>query len=612
MSDELLHLYEQELSFVRRTGAEFARRYPKIAARLQLDATAVADPHVERLLEGFALLSARVQHRLEQDAPEVSQGLLGLLYPQHVRPLPSMSLVELALDPAQGQLTSGFHVPRGSILMSRPVAGSVCRFRTCYDTTVWPLTVTDAGWMAAHEIRPPLSSGDTPSALRVQLEPLPGLLVSDLELSRLRLHLRAEPAVAATLYELLDQNCVRIVLRDPQQPGVDPVVLPGSSLRATGFDEDQLLLPSTRPSFLAYGLLQEYFALPEKYLFFDLHGLEPVRDRGFTERLEILFLISPFQREERRTSLGHGISASSIRLGCTPIVNLFERTAEPLLMTHRRPEYRLVADARQRTDTGIYSVDEVTGTSPGLSEPVRYLPFHAFRHGTGKAQRELIWHASRRPSNWRGDEGTDVVLSFMDRSTRAAHPDEDVVTARVTCHNRDLPSRLTFGEAGTDFELVDGGPIGRIGVLSQPTRIIEPPLGKPMLWRLLSQLSLNYGSLVDGGAEGLRELLRLHNSGGSGAAEAQIRGIVGVEGAPCHSPIQTEQGLAFARGKRIELTLDEEEFTGSGAYLFAAILERFFGLYASLNSFSILVARSRQRREAIREWPPRSGRKALV
>ena len=611
MSDDILHYYERELSFLRKTGAEFARRYPKVAARLQLEATKSEDPHVERLFEGFALLAARVQHKIDEDAPEISEALLGLLYPQHVRPIPSMSLVELTLDPDQGQLTSGFHVPRGSELTTRPVSGSVCRFRTCFDTRVWPLTVDDARWVATHELRPPVSGGETPSALQLRLAPLPGMSVSDIELDRLRFHVRAEGALAATVYELLDDRCARIVIRDPDQPSLDPLILPGSALKAVGFGEDEMLLPSNRPTFMGHGLLQEYFAFPDKFLFFDLEGLERIQGRGFTDQVEILFLIRPFERDERRAALVHGISRESIRLGCTPIVNLFDRVSEPILMTQRKPEYLLVADARERATTGIYSVEDVTGTSPGLQEPIRYLPFHAFRHGTGPDP-ELIWNARRRPRSWRVDEGTDVFLSFMDRSSRTAHPDEDVVSARVVCHNGDLPSRLPFGEAGTDFELAEGGPLSKISVLTQPTRAIEPALGKPGLWRLVSQLSLNYGSLVEAGTGGLQELLRLHNTADSAAAEAQIQGISRIDSALCHAPIHTGQGLAFARGKRIEIEFDEEKFTGSGVYVFAAVLDRFLGLYATLNSFSILAARSRQRRELIREWPPRSGQKALV
>jgi type VI secretion system protein ImpG len=611
VSDDLLHYYERELSFVRKTGAEFARRYPKIAARLQLEPTKSEDPHVERLFEGFALLAARIQHRIDDDAPQISEALLGILYPQHVRPIPSMSLVELSLDPQQGQLTSGFRVPRGAQLTSRPVAGAVCRFRTCYETTVWPLKVTEAQWVATHELRPAVPGGDASSALRIQLEPLSGLAITDLELDRLRFHIRAEPALAATLYELLDNNCLRVVLRDPTQPMLEPLTLPKSAVRPVGFTEDELMLPSSRAAFLAYGLVQEYFTFPQKYLFFDLGQLEGVQEHGFSDRLELVFLLSPFERDDRRAALSHGISADSIRLGCTPIVNLFERTSEPILMTHRRPEYLLVPDARHRDTTGVYSVEAVTGTSPGLAEPIEYLPFHSFRHGAG-SDPELIWHQRRRPRSWRVDEGTDVLLSFMDRSSRAAFPDEDVVSARITCHNGDLPSRLPFGEAGTDFELTDGGPVARISVLTQPTAVIEPALGRPQLWRLISQLSLNYGSLVEGGADGLREILRLHNAAGSAGVESQIGGIETVRGSACHSPIRTEQGLAFARGKRVEIEFDEERFTGSGVYLFASVLDRFMGLYASMNSFTILAAGSKQRKAIIREWPPRSGHKALL
>ena len=210
------------------------------------------------------------------------------------------------------------------------------------------------------------------------------------------------------------------------------------------------------------------------------------------------------------------------------------------------------------------------------------------------------------------DEGTDVWLSFMDSSTRTAYPSEDVITASLTCHNADLPSRLPFGEAGTDFELASGGPLREIRVLTQPTKLLEPPLGKPQLWRLISQLSLNYVSLIEGGPAGLQELLRLHNVADTAGGEAQIQGITQLKGGPVHSPIRTEQGLAFARGLRIEVGLDEEHFTGAGVYLFATVLERFMGLYASLNSFTILSVSSKQRRNVIREWPPRSGGKALA
>jgi type VI secretion system protein ImpG len=192
------------------------------------------------------------------------------------------------------------------------------------------------------------------------------------------------------------------------------------------------------------------------------------------------------------------------------------------------------------------------------------------------------------------------------------HPDLDAVTARLTCFNADLPSRLPFGDARGDFEMPGGGPIAKISTLVKPTAVVQPPLGKPQLWRLISQLSLNYVSLHDGGAEGLRELLLLHNFAESAAAEQQIDGIRDVRGSPCYARIASEHGITFARGHRVEIDFDEDRFAGSGVYLLASVLERFLGMYVSLNSFCVLVARSLQRKELLREWPPRAGSKALL
>jgi type VI secretion system protein ImpG len=225
---------------------------------------------------------------------------------------------------------------------------------------------------------------------------------------------------------------------------------------------------------------------------------------------------------------------------------------------------------------------------------------------------DLFWLARRRDSAWRSDEGTDVMMSFVDRSGRPAHPSQEAVTARVTCFNSDLPSRLPFGNPDGDFELDGAGPIREIVAIIKPTRVVQAPLGDAQSWRLISQLSLNYLSLVDRGGEALRETLRVYDFGDSAAVRKQIEGISGVDSAATFARIVTDHGLTFARGRRIELEFDEEQFTGGGVFLFGQVLERFFGLYASMNSFSVLVARSRQRKRVVHEWPPRAGWKPLL
>lgn len=613
MRDELLYFYERELAFLRRTGAEFAKRYPKVAGRLLLEPNKCDDPHVERLLEGFAFLAARVHLRIEDDFPEISEALLSVVYPHSVRPIPSTSLVEFHLDREQGKMTSGLTIPRDTLLYSRPVSGVPCKFRTCYDTTLWPLEVTAAKWLAPYELQPPVRSAEATAALRVELRCFTDITFESLDLSTLRFYLDGDAGLNATLYEVLCNNCVRILLRDATPGGSrDPIELPPSALQPAGFAEDESLLPTGGRSFHGYGLLQEYFAFPEKFNFLDLTGFERARAAGFGDRLEIVFLISPFQRPERQQVLEIGVNRDSIRVGCTPIVNLFPQTSEPILLNERRQEYLVVPDARRRETTGIFSIEDVVAVTPGSTEPVRFEPLYSYRHGAEASAGSAYWSATRRPVTWRRDEGTDVYLSFVDLTGRTVYPDQDAVTVRLLCHNGNLPARLPFGEGGGDFEMQGGGPVDRITTLVRPTPSIEPPLGKPQLWRLISQLSLNYTSLIDGDGETLRELLRLHNVAESASGEKQIQGILGVRGSPTYAMIESEHGLTFARGNRVELELDEEPFAGSGVYLLANVLDRFLSQYVSLNSFISLVVRTRQRKEILREWPPRTGHRTLL
>jgi type VI secretion system protein ImpG len=611
--DDLLYYYERELQFLRRMGAEFAEAYPKVAARLQLEPSKCEDPHVERMIEAFAFLAARVHLKLDDDFPEITDALLSVLYPHYIRPIPAMTLVEFELDPEQGKLTTGLFIPRDSLLYSRPVAGTPCKFRTCFDTTLWPVTIGAAQWTTPDRLRPPLKASDAVAALRVELRCLPDVSLAKLELDTLRVHLSGDGNVVYTLYELLSNNCVRIIARDLSAGGKTRVLtLPGSALAPVGFGDDEGMLPYPRRSFVGYRLLQEYFTFPEKFLFFDLGGFSEMRAAGFGDKVELIFLISPFERADRRSILEAGVTERTIRLGCAPAINLFPQTSEPILVTQRQHEYLIVPDARRRQATAIYSVDEVVGVTPGSQEPVQFEPFYAYRHSTngGKAQR--FWHAQRRTSGWRPDGGTDVFLSLVDLSARPAYPDVDAITARLTCFNADLPSRLPFGSEEGDFQLQNGGPIRRITALVKPTAVVQPPLGRAQLWRLISQLSLNYLSIAEGGTEALREILRLHNFGDSAVGEKQIQGITDVRSEPAYSRVAAEHGLTFARGRRVEIELDEEQFTGGGVYLLAAVLERFLGLYASINSFSVLGARTKQRKEPLRVWPPRAGWKALL
>ncbi|TVP74201.1 MAG: type VI secretion system baseplate subunit TssF [Gemmatimonadales bacterium] len=615
MREELLHYYERELTYLRRTGAEFARRYPGVAGRLELEPSRCDDPHVERLLEGVAFLAARIHLKVDDDLPEVSESLLQVLFPHHVRPMPAATIVQLLLDPDQGGAEEGVPVPRGTRLLSRPVGGVPCRFRTCYDTVLWPVDVEGVELVSPHELEVPLRGGEAAGmVLRVRLrarsdEGFPGLA-----LSSLRFHLPGESGLSGALLEVLLNEARTLVLRSPDGPPSGAVRLDARRVvRPVGFEPDQTLLPSPRRSLLPHAFLQDYFAFPEKFNFVDVSGLDRLDEVGAREEAELLFLLPEPRNIPRLERLASALGPDSLRTGCTPVINLFESTSEPILLNQRRHEYPVVADARRRDTTGVWSVDEVRAVRPDSERPIRLRPFYSLDHGESPDTETVYWQEKRRLDDLKGDGRTEVSLSLVDLDARFVHPDQDSLTARITCFNEDLPSRISIGNrAEGDFELQSGGGVHRTVGLMKPSPVRQPSLGKARLWRLISQLSLNYTSLVDGGGEGLRELLRLHNPPGNRTMERQIEGVRSVRGTACHSRIETEQGLAFARGQRIEIEFDEEGFAGGSAFLLAQVLEHFMGRFVSLNSFTILSARSRQQGAPIREWPPRSGSKVLL
>ena len=611
MRDELLDFYESELTFLRKMGAEFAEKYPSVASHLSLGPNGSEDPHVERLVEAFAFLAARIHLKVNDDFPEITESMLNVIYPHFLRPIPSMSVVEFGVDPEGGKLTSSFQIPRQTLLHSRPVEGGPCKFRTAYDTQVSPLRVTAARWRSPERLEPPLKATDAIAVCSVELECFPDVLFKTLDLRSLRFYLNGESNLIHSLYELLYNNCSRVLLRNPGDGRQRLVELPPSSLRRVGFREDEALLPFPRRSFTGYRVLQEYFALPEKFFFVDLFNLEALESDLFSNRVEIIFLISPFERSDRQQPLELGVSERTFRLGCTPIVNLFPQSAEPILLENTKFESLVIPNVRRRNAFEVFSIDDVRTASPDRCEVAEYEPFYSSHHGRA-AKNQTFWNATRRPSSQQDDAGTEVYISLVDTSGVAARTGSETLTVRCTCSNRDLPARLPFGNEGGDFDLEGGSAVKRITALRKPTDTIRPPLRKGIQWRLISHLSLNYLSIAEGGRGALQEILRLYNFTDSRPLERQISGITDLRSRRHFARVISEHGISFARGIRIDMEFDEEQFVGSGVFLFASILEYFLGLYSSLNSFTQLAVRTKQRKEILCEWQPRAGQKILL
>jgi type VI secretion system protein ImpG len=607
MSEELLPYYNRELSYIRRLAAQFAEEHPKIAGRLRLGPDSSEDPHVERLIEAFAYLTARIRHKLDDEFPEITESLLGVLYPHYQAPLPSLAIAQFELDPEQNELTEGFSVPRHTYLETDPIQGEPCRFRTCYPVTLWPLEVE-----IAELTRPPFAAPVVPGAERAA-----GLLrlvvrirdgrqdIARLSLDSLRVFLRGQPQHVYPLYELIFNNTLAVALAaSPRDPAA--VALDRSCLRQVGFERDEGLLPYTARSFLGYRLLSEYFAFPQKFLFLDLAGLRGRLPRQGS-RLEVFLYLN-----RTAPDLEANISAETFCLGCTPMVNLYRQPADPIQLTHAEYEYRVVPDARRPLSHEVFTVDRVTASSPD-GRQVEYQPFFSVKHAGGAAT--AFWHASRRPAESASeqvDHGTDVFLSLVDLGMEPATAGGWTLEVETTCLNRDLPHRLPFGGDQPRLQFSEGGGlVTRIACLTPPTPTLRPALKRGLLWRLVSHLSLNHLSLVNESdqADALREVLRLYDFADSAETRKIIDGLLSVTS---RRVVGRVGGATFCRGVEATLLFDEESYTDSGLFLFASVLERFLALYCTINSFTQLVAITRGGEGELRRWPPRTGERQLI
>jgi type VI secretion system protein ImpG len=580
--------YQDELSFLRVMGREFALAHPEAAHLLS---ESESDPDVERLLEGFAFLTGRIRQKLDDEFPELTHSLMNLLFPHYLRPIPPISLVEFS--PIQGMLRQTNRIAKGTEVASVPVDGTSCRFRTCFDVDLHPLRIESA------MLQTPVGNR---TELKLSLAMEPGFSLSRSEIGTLRFYLAGESG--KLLYYNLCRNVEKIRVR-PVVAGkpADDIFLDPDSVRPAGFAREESLLPYPRTSFDGYRLLQEYFSFPEKFLFVDLAGLESIRHRLGSDRLEIGFIFS--------RSLDGSVKASNdnIRLYCAPVVNLSRTESDPVLINQERTEYRIRPAGNNSQHFEIYSVDSATGWVQGTSEKREYPPFHSFRSGRTASGRGDVFYDTRLRNAVAG-EGTDVYVSFVNREQMTAVPPTETVAFDLTCTNRILAEKLRIG----DIKLAtDSSPaFARFQNITRVTRGIRPPLEGDLPWRLLSHLALNSTSLASVPAfRGVLELYNFHsleNQQSGRANQLHLDGIVEIESA---AEDLLYKGVPI-RGMTTRLGLKESHFDGDGdMFLFASIVNEFLALYVSLNSFSRLIVSGVEKGETL-QWPTRIGHRIVL
>ena len=618
MDARLLDYYNRELGYLREMGAEFAERYPKVAGRLGMHGIEVADPYVERLLEGFSFLTARVQLKMDAEFPRFSQRLLGVIYPNYLAPTPAVAIVKLQPSLNEGSLATGFSLAAGSALRGHVSRGeqTPCEFRTGHKITLWPLAI-DAVRLGQLPADLPMGAYKTRarSALRIRLNITAGQRCESLPLDQLEFHLSGPEQRALKLLELVAGHSVAVLARDASGRWGAP--LPQTSVRHEGFSADQALLPNDGRTFQGYRLLQEYFACPARFLFFSLNGLQPAL-RGLTgTQIELIILL-----DQDDPALERLVEADDLALFCTPAINLFNKRADRVLVTPQRNEFHLVVDRTRPLDYEVHSVTQMTGHGGEVPER-EFRPFYA---SFGSDDRDYgAYYSLRReprliPDNARhhGSRtayvGSEIFISLVDRHDAPFSDTLRHLGVDTLCTNRDLSLLLPLGGV-SDFALAVSAPVGNIKVLRGPTRP-QPPLAEDALtWQLISHLGLNYQGWteLDGaaGATVLRQLLSLYAHCADSGLQRQIESVRSVAFSPVFRRLPMPGPMVHGRGVHVALTVDEHAFSGDSPWLFGAVLENFFARHVAINLFTEMSLHTTQRQHVGR-WPARLGARPVL
>ena len=571
--------YEDELAYLRELGGEFARANPKLAAFLGREAS---DPDVERLMEGFSFLVARLRQRLDDELPELSHALVRLIWPHYLRPIPPLTM--LAFEAISAATQSAVRIPGGAQVRSRPLDGVSCAFATCYPVEVLPFSIGGVE----------LENRPTSARLIFRIRASGKASLSALTTGRIRLFLGGERDAQAS--RALLHWMLRFVRRIQvvNEAGTEEQ-LSQNHVRSVGFGDDEAVLPWPTNTFSGFRLLQEYLTFSAKFLFVDLVGLEGIAAEGGKSLTVTIDFNRAFPDAFRLTE-------GMLRLNCVPAINLFAHDANPIRITQAKSEYRVLPLGG--ASVSLNSIEDVAGYKQGRPERQRYVPFESFRHDLpGEKSGGLFYRERVRPSAV--GRGADTYVSFVTRLDALADAAAEVVSIKLKCTNGPIADRLPVGSI--DQPTAEMPSTVRFNNIMPVSQEIAAPIGDNLMWRLIAGLARNYGSLAD--VEALRNVIALYDFRAVNDAQARRRLELLLEG--LHA-FETETGDGVVRGvptrlRRISLVVSESKLGGeSEMFLFGSVLDAFFSSYAGINNLHQFAVRGAETK-AEYVWPTRHG-----
>ena len=629
MDPRLLHYYNQELLYLRESGSEFARAHPKIARRLGMQAEEMTDPYVERLIESFCFMAARVQIKLDAEFPRFTQRLLEVVYPNYVAPTPSMAVARFFPGMSEGVLVEGFRIARGTPFKTQIPRGerTPCTFRTSQDVTLYPLEIVGARLTGVPPDIPALeryvpADAHVRGALRLRIRMIGGTDIAQLRgLDRLPVYLAGDEQVASNLFELLHAGSVASIVGEPGafgEPHRRFAAVGAEAVVHEGLGVDQGMLPLVWSKFHGHNLLHEYFTCPSRFYFFTLTGLSDGLKKVSGNEAEIVVLLD--RPTDRLAGL---VDASRFALFCTPVINLFPQKLDRIELSQNEAEHHLVPKRAAPLDYEVFSVDALVGQERENRDKLEFRPLYQTlnedegnhgRYFSLRRERRLLSDSARRYGSRTPYIGTETFVSLVDQQEAPYPADMRYLSVDAWLTNRDLPS-LVPRNGIDDFEKLESGPIASIGLIRAPSAPRPPYAEGEIAWRLIRQLNFNYLPLEDidhrPGGQGLRDMLRLFLNAEDTGHQRQIESLVGVKTKPVTRKLPGGGPLVFGRGIECQLTVDETGFSGVSPYLFGLILEHYLARHVSINSFTQTELHSMQRGRVMR-WPVRMGTRGVA
>jgi len=597
--DKDLEYFQEEINYINYMAGLFAKKYPKVARRLDLTSDKVTDPHVARLIESFAYVSGKLNREIEDEFPRITTSLLGVLYPQFVSPIPSISVAQFQVDPDLARSTTTVkEIPRGTSLFTQSQESATCRFQTCYNLDLWPVQVEDVSIVPASSYAFSQDQIQKVSTkfLRIRLKSL-SLPFGSMDIKNMRFYIEGDMGKRHTLLEALfrSSQVVAMVKDETQQP-----ILTDSYCSMVGFSSEESVLPNAKLLDDAYRVLQEFFTFPSKYFFFDIKNI----DLSFFQKEEQIELLVGV--DEKSLTEDFTVDKSNVLYGCTPIVNIFKSIAEPISLNHRKSEYPLISNIRNEVTQEVHTILSVYSFNAETGKTSYLAPYFFFSDEEVENNQNIFWTSRRVNSSSASVPGTSVSLGFVNLDLTPASPGDETVYVEALFTNRSLATQIS---GNTLLNIEDGSSLGNVVCLEAPTTPVYPSNEGEYGWKLITQMALNKLSFSSNpeSLKALKEMLLVHTGLSGFEMSPYIDSMLSMKTFPVVRRFGEDAWRGFVKGQGVELTVEDNYLAEYNPFLMTAVLQHFFRLYVNVNSFVQLSVKKRGIDETWVQWQTLEG-----